>query len=441
MINNVFSTILLLLGIFHISCQRHVEPKTEAVSEGSVQVDPRPEFQAELSNILKQDAIRAILNYIEESDGQTIADLIELTEIESPPFKEELRALAFKEKLSQEGVDSIWMDDVGNVFGLRKGGSEKTVALAAHLDTVFPQGTDVKVKQNGDTLFAPGIVDNARGLAIILAVLRAMNEHQLKTSANILFIGNVGEEGLGDLRGVKHIFRPGGPRIDSFIAFDGNIIDIISRGLGSHRYRVVYRGNGGHSWGAFGLANPHHALGAAIQAFTVEADEYTSSGLKTSYNVGRIGGGTSVNSIPFESWMEVDMRSVSPENLIEIDSIFQKAIRKGLAEQNQRLRSGQPLAMEVAMIGNRPSGSNPDESPLVQRALAVAGKMGKRMTLRTGSTDANIPISLGIPAVTIGEGDNGGGYHSLNEYFITTNSFKSVQETFLLLVAQAGIAN
>ncbi len=441
MIHNAIIISLLISVLLVTGCQEQVEaPKTE-VLEDSIRVDPLPEFKEELSNILELASVQSILSYIEENDSQTLADLIELNEIEAPPFKEELRAMAFREKLAEAGVDSVWIDEAGNVFSLRYGNSEKTVALAAHLDTVFPEGTDVKVKQRGDTLFAPGIVDNARGLAIILAVLRAMDQYDVETSSNILFIGNVGEEGIGDLRGVKHIFRDGGPQIDSFIAFDGNIIDIISRGLGSHRYRVTYQGSGGHSWGAFGLANPHHALGAAIRTFAVKADDYTKSGLKTSYNVGRIGGGTSVNSIPFESWMEVDMRSVSPENLNEIDTIFQRAVREGLEEQNKLLRYGQPLTVEVAMIGNRPSGSNSNESPLVQRALAVADKMGKRTILRTGSTDANIPISLGIPAVTIGEGVNGGGYHSLEEFFITKDGYKSVQETFLLLIVEAGINN
>ncbi|MDZ7690652.1 MAG: M20/M25/M40 family metallo-hydrolase [Balneolaceae bacterium] len=189
------------------------------------------------------------------------------------------------------------------------------------MDTVFPIETDVTVEQSGDTLFAPGIGDDGRGLTTVLALLRSIDTLNLSFESDILFIGNVGEEGLGDLRGMKYLFREGGPQIDFFISVDGTRIKSITNGaLGSHRYEVTFKGPGGHSWGAFGLANPHHALSRAITHFVDKAEEYTQTDPKTSYNIGRIGGGTSVNSIPFESWLEVDMRSLQSSDATRIDT-------------------------------------------------------------------------------------------------------------------------
>src|SRR5699024_4667109 len=251
----------------------------------------------------------------------------ELTEIPAPPFKEHKfgRGERFAELLREYGADSVWTDSIGNVIGLRKGTQRDSVlALAAHLDTVFPEGTDVTVTQKGDTLFAPGISDDGRGLTTVLTVLRAFDAHNIQTQSDILFIGDVGEEGSGDLRGMKYLFRKDGPEISHFISIDGsNDKRIVNGALGSHRYRVTFKGPGGHSWVAFGLANPHHALGQAITNFVEVADNYTNGeGRKTSYTVGRIGGGKEVNSIPFESWMEVDMRSLSQKRLNKIDTLF-----------------------------------------------------------------------------------------------------------------------
>ncbi len=263
------------------------------------------DYDTQIRQLMNHPAVRAAMEHIEETDDQTMADLRELTQIPAPPFMEEERGQAFLEKLLEIGVDSAWVDEVGNVIGLRRGtGDGEVLALAGHLDTVFPPETDVTIRESGDTLFAPGIADDTRGLATILAVLRAMNETNVRTDGDVLFIGNVGEEGLGDLRGVKHLFREGGPRIDTFISVDGtSSAGITHMGLGSHRYRVTFIGPGGHSWGAFGLANPAHAMGRAIRYFQDGADPYVRNApFRTSYNVGRIGGGTSINSVPFESW-------------------------------------------------------------------------------------------------------------------------------------------
>jgi len=399
-------------------------------------------LEAEVRGVFQDPTIQAAMQYVEEHDDLTMADLVTLTEIPAPPFMEEERAQAFLAMLLEAGVDTAYIDAEGNVIARRLGTSgSEVVAVSAHLDTVFPEGTDVKVSMTGDTLYAPGIGDDTRGLAAVLAILRAMNHNDVRTESDILFIGTVGEEGLGDLRGVKHLFRAGGPRIDAFISIDGTSSDgITHRGLGSHRYRVAFKGPGGHSWGAFGLANPAHALGRAIRHFQDGADEFTRSGPRTSYNVGRMGGGTSINSIPFESWMEVDMRSESPESLEEIDSILQASMHLALAEENALRREGEALTLDLSLIGDRPSGAVPEGDPFVLRASAATRLFGVEPRLGIGSTDSNIPISLGIPSITIGGGGRGIGAHSPGEGFVNQEGHVGVQRALLILVAQAGLA-
>ncbi|MCA9739390.1 MAG: M20/M25/M40 family metallo-hydrolase [Gemmatimonadota bacterium] len=402
------------------------------------------DYDAEIRGLMANPAVRRALDHVEATDARTMEDLVTLTEIPAPPFMEEERGRAFLGMLREIGVDTSWVDEVGNVIGVRRGsGSGRTIVFAGHLDTVFPEGTDVRVQVKGDTLAAPGIADDTRGLATLLAVLRAMNESNLRTDADIWFVGNVGEEGLGDLRGVKHLFRPGIPHADAFISVDGTGAQgITHEGLGSHRYRITFKGPGGHSWGAFGLANPAHALGRAIRHFQDGADPYTRNApRRTSYNVGVLGGGTSVNSVPFEAWMEVDMRSEGQETLAHVDSILQAAVQRALREENELLRRGEPLTVDVEMVGDRPSGTVAADHPFVQRAIAVTRAMGLEPRLGMSSTDSNVPISLGIPAITIGGGGNGQNAHSLHEFFINEDGALGVQRALLILVAQAGIAN
>ncbi len=401
------------------------------------------EYAREVESLLAQTPVRAAIDHIAETDDQTMRDLLELTQIPAPPFMEQVRGERFAEMLQEIGIDTVFTDQEGNVIGIRRGRDSDAgvLALSGHLDTVFPEGTDVQVRIAGDTLFAPGVADDTRGLATILAVLRAMNAADMETEQDVLFIGTVGEEGLGDLRGVKHLFRDGGPRIDAFISVDGTGSDgITSMGLGSHRYRVTYRGPGGHSWGAFGLGNPAHAMGRAIHYFDEAGDEHTADGPRTSYNVGRIGGGTSVNSVPFEAWMEIDMRSESPESLNEIDAKLQEALRKALDEANAVRRRGEELTLDVEMIGNRPSGASDEEEPFIQRAIAATEALGHDPSLRRSSTDSNVPISLGIPAITIGGGGIGIGAHALHEHYINEDGPAGIQRVLLIVLAQAGLA-
>lgn len=398
-------------------------------------------FETEMAALVSNNSVKNAFRFIEEYDEQTVKTLIELTEIEAPPFKEKRRSDIYLEMLREAGADSVWQDSVWNAIGLVKGAKrERVLAFCAHLDTVFPEGTDTRVRQSGDTLKAPGISDDTRGLTILLTVMKAMRKAGIQPEQDILFIGNVGEEGSGDLRGVKYLFGTEGPKIDAFISVDGTGHEsITNQALGSHRYKITFEGPGGHSWGAFGLANPHHAIGRAITYFTDEADQFTRSGPKTNYNVGIISGGTSVNSIPFESIMQVDMRSESPEMLVKIDTILQKAVRRALADQNKLKRHGPDLSVRIDMIGDRPSGEHPETLPLVQRAIAATQIVGGKPTLRRGSTDSNIPISLGIPAVTIGGGGIGRNAHSLDEYYINKEGPVGIKRALLLVLAEVGI--
>ncbi|MFD2571486.1 M20/M25/M40 family metallo-hydrolase [Spirosoma soli] len=399
-------------------------------------------YENEIKALAKRPAVLTANKIFLELEPQTKQDLIKLTEIPSPPFKETERAKAYAAMMKEAGADSVWIDEVSNVIAKRKGRSgKKTVVVEAHLDTVFPAGTDVKVKAKGDTLYAPGVGDDTRGLTAVLAVLKGMERAKIETDADVLFVGAVGEEGLGDLRGVKHLFRPGGPKIDSYIAVDGHgISGITHRGLGSHRYRITFKGPGGHSYGAFGIVNPHGALGKAIYYFTADADKFTRQGIKTTYNVGVISGGTSVNAIPFESSMEVDMRSESPEQLAGVDKLLQAAVQRALKEENAIKRSGPDLTVEVKLVGDRPSGRIEPTIPLVQRAMAVSKFLDAEPKLSVGSTNANIPIAKGVPSVTIGSGGTGGGAHSLKEWWLNDKGYLGMQRIMLVLLAEAGMA-
>lgn len=399
-------------------------------------------YAREARELADNAQIRSAFRIVEELDAWALETLVELTEIPAPPFMEEARGRRFAELLIEHGADSVWTDAEGNVIGLRKGRrGKRTIGFGGHLDTVFPEGTDVTVRQRGDTLFAPGVGDDTRGLVVVLAVLRAMEEAGIETDDDVHFVGAVGEEGVGDLRGMKHIYRDLETAPDAWIEVDGGgLARLVTDGLGSLRYRVTFSGPGGHSWGAFGLANPAHAMSRAVRRFQDAADTLTRSGPRTSYNVGRIGGGTSVNSIPSDSWMEVDMRSVSPESLTRIEAVFLEAMDRALEEENALRRDGPPLTVEKLKIGDRPSGEGDRSAPLVQRALATTAVFGVQGELGRSSTDSNIPIALGIPAVTIGRGGIGVGGHSPGEYWVNVNGHLAIQRALLLLAAEAGLA-
>jgi acetylornithine deacetylase/succinyl-diaminopimelate desuccinylase-like protein len=404
--------------------------------------EPDLAVAAEVQAIASSPGVVRAMERVEALDPWGMERLVELTQIPAPPFMEEARALRYGELLREAGADSVWIDEEGNVLALRRGRrGGRTVALGGHLDTVFPEGTDVTVRVRGDTLYAPGVGDDTRGLVVVLTVLRALEEAQVETRDDLLFIGTVGEEGLGDLRGMKHLFREGADPIDAWIEVDGGGLDrLVTMGLGSVRYRVTFSGPGGHSWGAFGLANPAHALARAVREFQDAADTLTRSGPRTSYNVGVLGGGTSVNSIPFEAVMEVDMRSESPEALARIEDAFLAAMQRGLEGENELRREGPPLTLEADKIGDRPSGEVDPSAGLVQRAIAATEVFDGNPSLGRSSTNSNIPIARGVPAVTIGRGGVGGNGHAPDEWWINRDGHLAIQRALLLTVAEAGLA-
>jgi acetylornithine deacetylase/succinyl-diaminopimelate desuccinylase-like protein len=381
---------------------------------------------------------------LDADHDRLVREIVTLTEIPAPPFGEDARGAAYLEMLRAHGLADVERDAEGNVMGVRRGtGTGPLIAIAAHLDTVFPAGTDVTVTRDGTRLSAPGIGDDTRALAVLLAMIRAMDAAGIQTTADILFIGDVGEEGLGDLRGMKHLFLKGPyrDRIDLFISMDGagGGNDITHGGVGSKRYRVTFKGPGGHSYGAFGLVSPAFAMGLAIAKFS---DVTVPRTPKTTFNVGVVGGGTSVNSIPFESWMDVDMRSVSPAELATLEETFRRLMQEAADEEN-RVRSTAQGRIEVdfKLVGDRPSGETPLDSRIVQVAAAAVRATGMEPSFSFSSTDSNIPISLGIPAITIDSGGRGGRAHALDEWIDVekTSSLRGIESAMTLLLTLAGI--
>jgi acetylornithine deacetylase/succinyl-diaminopimelate desuccinylase-like protein len=387
--------------------------------------------------LMKAPALRAALDAVKANEPSTIELQIKLTEIPAPPFKEAKRAAAVKKQFEDLGLKNVFIDQEGNVLGTRPGKAAKpNVVLCAHLDTVFPEETDVTVKRDGKILRAPGIADDTRGVAELISVARALQQAKVETPGTITFVASVGEEGLGDLRGVKALFNTTlKDRIDYFVAIDGGTVTNITHvAVGSYRYLVTFKGPGGHSYSAFGIPNPIHALsraGAKIAELTVPVVP------KTTFNIGRIGGGTSVNSIPFEAWMEIDLRSADVPSLDAIRNKMIAAINDAVKEENARWKSQSSVSVEIKLVGDRPAGQTPPESAIVKTAQATIRAFGGLPTLGTGSTDSNYPIRLGVPAVTMGRGGKGSGGHALDEAFDTTDSWKGPQHHLLMVVALA----
>ena len=394
--------------------------------------------QGELQVPTDHPAVQRALEYLQTSEPETLDEQASICEIAAPPFHEAERAEEYGRRLAAVGLEDVRVDAEGNAIGERPGvGDGPTVVLSAHLDTVFPPGTDVTVTREGELLSGPGIGDDCRGLTVVLAVARAMQEVELETEGTIIFVGTVGEEGVGDLRGVKHLFGDElEGRVDYFISIDGTGLGITHRAVGSHRYEVTFKGPGGHSYGAFGMPNPIHALGRAIAKI---ADFQVPRQPRVTFNVGLVEGGTSVNSIAYETTMTVDMRSESVEELGEIDSRFREAVQAALDEENGRWESDVQLEVEIVSIGVRPAGQTPADSATVRVAVQAVEILGFEARLGGGSTDSNIPMSLGIPAVTIDGGGAGGGAHSLDESFDTTDSHIGTQWALLLALTLAGL--
>lgn len=403
----------------------------------------KPKVYSSVERVASHPQVKNALNYAVELEKTNGKLLIELNEIEAPPFLESKRAQRFAQLLKDSGLKEVRIDKVGNVIGVRPGTktSGKRIAISAHLDTVFPPGTNVTVKQEGNKYTAPGIGDNTRGLVSVLSVLKSLQHAKIKTQDTLLFIGNVGEEGLGDLRGVRYLFGESNESIDEIVVIDGGSRDrIVTSGVGSHRYRVTFNGPGGHSWGSFGLANPHHALGRAIALFDQNAWQLVlSTNDKVSYNIGRIGGGTSINSIPFESWFEVDIRSTSQTLIESMDNTLHTAVNQALSDENRDRKKGESITVEFTPVGKRPAAIGNPEWALTKTMKNSLTYLGIQPRERASSTDASIPISIGIPALTISRGGTGGNAHSLEEYWINDKAYLNVQAALLTLVTRAGL--
>ncbi len=372
-----------------------------------------------------------------------VADVITLTEIPAPPFGEEKRAAAYLEMLRAHGLEEVEQDAIGNVMGLRRGfGNGDVLVVAAHLDTVFPAGTDVRVRREGTKLFAPGVSDDTWSLAVNLAFIRALDAAGIRTRHDLLFVGDVGEEGLGDLRGVRHLFAESRhrSRIRAFLTVDSPQVDeIVAGGVGSRRYRVTFRGPGGHSWSAFGLVNPMYAMAEAARALAavpVPADP------PTTHCVSVVSGGTSINAIANAVTMEVDLRSASAAELERLDARFLAIVEQAVASENaSRSTASGAVAAEVTRVGDRPAGETPPGAPIRAIAAAAVAAEGYAPQFTFSSTDANVPMSLGIPALKVGAGGRGGRAHSLDEWLDVEpkECLRGMRGTLAAILALAGM--
>ena len=399
--------------------------------------DTAPKVKEVYGRLTSEAAIRKGLDFIKEDHENTVAEQKEICAIPAPPFKEQVRAKDFQKRLASLGLTDVQMDREGNVFGLRPGsGKGPKLLVAAHLDTVFPEGTDVSVKEKDGKLYAPGISDDSLGLAALLAIVRAFNTSGIKTTGDILFCGNVGEEGLGDLRGVKALFRDI-KDIDGFISIDSAGAEKITYlATGSHRYEITYKGPGGHSFAAFGRPSAIHAMGRAIGKI---ADLTTPKEPKTTFTVGIVSGGTSVNSIAAEAKMQVDMRSNSMKELLDLESSLLDIVKKAADEETARW-GGDKVTVEMKLVGDRPAGVQPNDSPVVQAAWASTEAIGQKPALgEPSSTDSNLPISLGIPAITVGGGGKDDNNHAPSEWFDPTDAYFGPQRVFLTILGLVGV--
>jgi len=397
-----------------------------------------------VSRLLAHERIRAARHHIERTDDVTLARQTALSAIPAPTGAEGRRATRVAELFREIGLSDVTVDYAGNVHGWFGKNGEVTapVVLAAHLDTVFGPDVNVAVERRGHRLEGPGISDNARGLAALVAVAEAMVAARVPTARPILFAATVGEEGSGDLRGVKYLLNgkrdAGNGKPIAFIALDGAGLErVIHRALGSKRYHVTFRGPGGHSWAAFGVANPANAVGRAAALL---ADLPTRQTPRTTCAVVRLGGGTGLNSIPQEAWLDLDLRSEDPKALAQLDVTVRAALERAADDENRRRTPGSPpLRIELQLLGDRPSGLTPRAHPLVQAAVAANRALGHDAELTSASTDANVPIALGIPAIALGAGGMAGDAHLATEWYENVDGALGIIRALLVTAAMAEV--
>jgi acetylornithine deacetylase/succinyl-diaminopimelate desuccinylase-like protein len=386
--------------------------------------------------LTENPAVKMAMAWAGADEPRTIDDQVRFSEIAAPPFMEAARGDELRRVFQQLGLQRVRVDRAGNILGERPGAAPRPhLVVAAHLDTVFPEGTSVKVTREGAILRGPGIGDNSRGLAVLVATVRAMNRATIQTPGSITFVADVGEEGLGDLRGMKQLFDDTlRGTVDRFVTIDGSGMGLAYTFLGSHRYRVTFKGPGGHSFGAFGTPSPVGAMGRAVAKIS---EFQVPAGSQTTFNVGRIGGGTSVNSIPSDAWMEVDLRSVERAALAALDVSLDKALNAAVAEENARWRRPGVVTMTRQLVGDRPAVATPADSFVVQAALAATRALGAFPLPNVSSSDANYPASLRISSIEIGGGGRMTGAHSPSEAFDTTDSWLGTGRALLLTIALA----
>ena len=408
--------------------------------------DLSPSAAQALSRVVGLPQVRSALGWLRAQEPQIAQWQLELSRIAAPPFGEAARSGWLSERFRDLGLEQITVDEVGNVLGLRPGLGGHCVSVSAHIDTVFPAGTPLNVRQSGSRLYGPGVSDNAAGVAAMLAVAGAMRVCQVPHALPILFVGNVGEEGEGDLRGMRHLFTAS-PLRDAILyslVLDGAGSDtIVSEALGSRRFEVIVRGPGGHSWSDFGAPNPILVLARTMNAF---AQTPVPSSPKTVFNVGVVRGGTSVNSIPESASMRVDIRSTSMAEMERLEDALRlaldRAIQDELKVQERRglgLRRLPSLTSEVVPIGNRPAGELPPSAHILQVITAVDSHLGNAAQIHRASTDANVPLSLGREAIAIGGGGSGGGAHTLQEWFDCSGRELGLRRILLALLTLAGV--
>lgn len=405
-----------------------------------------PSVQQEVARLAASPEIRSAYNWFRSQEPQFLQWQMEMARISAPPFGESARAAWLAERFRDVGLDDVRIDDVGNVFGTHPGFGRRYVALSAHIDTVFPANTPLNIRQQGSRIYGPGVSDNGAGVAAMLAIASLLRSVRIRHALPFVFIGNVGEEGEGDLRGMRHIFSA--PRWKDLIAYtlvlDGAGADtVVAEALGSRRFEVIVRGPGGHSWSDFGVPNPIVILAKAIEMF---AATVVPAIPKTTFNIGVIRGGTSVNSIPESASMKVDIRSTSMTEMERLEHSLRLALNRAVEDETMAAEMRSPaqrrpagVSCEVVVIGNRPAGELPREARILQVIRAVDAQLNNAAQVQRASTDANVPLSLGLEAIAIGGGGSGGGAHTLQEWFDSNGRELALKRILLTMLALAGV--
>jgi tripeptide aminopeptidase len=401
---------------------------------------PHTPRQAQSSRLTDNARVRAALDWFTPNISWVNDQQARITEIPAPPFQEAQRAAAVKGLLAEAGLQTQ-IDKTGNVIGELRGTNEKEIVIiAAHLDTVFPPGTDVKVHREGTRMTAPGISDNGSGLAALVALAHAVQSARLKPQRTVLFVADVGEEGEGNLRGIRAIVDAYRGKLKGIVVMDGSGTDhVTTKALASRRLEAQITGPGGHSWSDFGMPNPINALVRGAVRFI---NTKVPANPRTTFNIGQIEGGTSVNSIPYEARLKVDIRSESEDELTRLESALRECILAGVRDEMEsaRDRSKGKLEWKVELLGSRPGGELPADSPLLAALRSADEFVGNQSRLERSSTDANVPLSLGIEAISIGAGGSGGGAHSLQEWYDSAGRELGLKRALLTILGISGVA-